>query len=1134
MFWKACRGVVCAALTASFFPAFGQQYSDQYALILDDAPVVARFQGRNGNQTAAAQAYRRQIVTAQQAVRSAAVARRVTVTGAADTVLNAVFVHAAPDQVDSLKAIPGVRAVIRMRNAQPLLNRAGTLMNAPAAWTALGGQGSAGAGMKIGIIDSGIDQTHPTFQDSSLPMPAGFPICTDGHPEDCAYTGNKVIVARSYVRQIAPGSNSNPAADSRPDDFSPRDRDGHGTAVASAAAGSPAVATAAGTGGSTVTITGIAPKAYLGNYKVAGSPGVNDNPPESVLILAINDAVKDHMDVVNISLGFPALWGPLDTGATCGLPAGTPCDPLAAAYENAVTAGVVVVAAAGNSGGDGLEYPTFNTITSPADAPGVITVGASSNSHYFDQSVNVKDGPANLQNIVSKYGDNYGYTPLGGFSAPIVDVATLGNDGLACASLPAGSLNGAIALIQRGTCTFSVKEGNALDAGAVGVIIYMADASSLFLVTGMNGNEPVAMISNTDGTNIKNWLASHPGAIGTIDPAGTEVEDANQNQLAWFSSMGPSIDGSLKPELVAVGSSTTSYNGLYMATQDYDPNSFLYSTTRFIGAAGTSFASPLVAGAAALVKQKHPTWNPAQIKAALVNTTSQSVMADDGSVTGSFDLIDPQWVGSGRLDVAAAVNASVLAIPSTVSFGNLNAAPSNLTRTIAVTNTGASAVTLTVAVAQGAASYTGNLNAGLVPAADKSNLSLGAGDTGAVTLTLSGSLPVAGSYSGVVTLTGGGATLRVPYLYLVGDGKPFNVWTLPANIEGIVGQPVINDLSIAKTTPNSTIGILVTDKAGAPVANVPVAWSPSPARSVTFANSSATTNALGIATTDVTIARAGTFSINVDVGNGALSTSFDSSSNCNCYGRVQPVIATGGVVSTGNAQGTVAPGSYVSIYGTGLSDPGYIDSATYTPLPMVIDGVTASFDVPSAGISVPARMVYVSPTQVNVQVPWELQGQSSAQVKITIDTYSYGNVVTVPVADTVPEFFTDPSTGVVAARDVNGVQIFTSKPAVRGQIVSLFLNGLGPVTNAPRSGEVAGAAPLARTVNSPVVTIGGQEAPVQFSGLAPGFPGLYQINVTVPETVSAGNQAISVAIGGKTTPAKVAGTNGATIVLPVQ
>jgi minor extracellular serine protease Vpr len=1126
------RVFLYAAFATVSLPVFGQNYSDQYALILDDSPVIARFAGRDAHRTAAAEAYRRQIVTAQQAVRTAAVARKVAVTGSSDTVLNAVFVHALPGQLADLQALPGVKAVIRMRTATPSLNRAAALMNAPAAWTALGGQGSAGAGMKIGIIDSGIDQTHPVFQDSSLKAPAGFPKCTDGHPEDCSFTTGKVIVARSYVRQIAPGSDpGNPAVDSRPDDFSPRDREGHGTAVASAAAANPTAAVAGSLQGGVVNVTGVAPKAFLGSYKVIGSPGVNDNPPESVLIQAINDAVKDGMDVVNISLGFPAVYGPLDTGAACGQPASTPCDPLAAAYENAVKAGVVVVAAAGNYGFDSLEYPNFNSITSPANAPDVITVGASSNTHYFDPTLSLA-GASDLQNLGSFYADNYNYAPQGGATAPLVDVSTLGNDGLACAALPAGSLSGSFALIKRGTCDFSIKEANALNAGAQGLVLYDNQSSASFVATGFSGFEPVAFISQSDGANVKTYLASHAGAMATIDPSGKEADDSlYQNQLAFFSSVGPAIDSTLKPDLVAVGASSSSYNGLYMATQNYDAGSSLYSTTRYIGAAGTSFASPLVAGAAALVKQKHPTWSPAQIKSALVNTASQSVTTDDGYVNGSTDLVDVQYIGAGRMDVGAAVNTTVLAVPSTLSFGVLAAAPSGLSKTITLTNTGTAAVTLAVAVAAGARSYTGNLSAGITPALDKTSLALEPGASGTVAVSLSGALPTAGSYSGAVTFTANGVSLRVPYLYLVGSGQAFNVWTLPANIEGIVGQPITNDLSIAKPTANSTVAIMVTDAVGVPVANAPVTWRPSPSRSVTLSNTSTTTNALGIATTDVAINQTGSFSINVIAG--GQSTAFDYTANCNCYGRVQPTVAAGGVVTTGNGQASIAPGSYVSLYGTGLSDPGFIDSAAYLPLPLALDRVTVSFDVPGK-ISVPGRLVFVSPGQVNVQAPWELQGQTSAQVKVTISGYSYGNVVSVPVADASPEFFVDPASGVVAARDAAFNQIFANKPAVRGQGISLYLNGLGPVNNQPASGDPAPSSPLATTKETPKVTIGGQDATVQFSGLAPGFPGLYQINVTVPSNISTGNQPISVSIGGKTSPAKVAGANGAAIVLPVQ
>jgi subtilisin family serine protease len=259
---------VSTALLAAAIPGFGQIYPGQYAVILKDAPVVARFASREAMRGPDAGTYRRQVVAVQDAVHQQMDRRNIQVIASVDTVLNAVFVATTPDRLDEIRQIPGVLEVVPLRRIKPMLNRATQLVNAPAAWTALGGQGSAGQGIKVAVLDFGIDQTHPAFQDPSLPMPTGFPKCTDGHPEDCAYTNNKVIVARSYVRMIAPGSNpSTPAADSRPDDYSPRDHEGHGTAIASVIAGNNATGT--------VTITGMAPKAYLGSYKIFGSPFVN-------------------------------------------------------------------------------------------------------------------------------------------------------------------------------------------------------------------------------------------------------------------------------------------------------------------------------------------------------------------------------------------------------------------------------------------------------------------------------------------------------------------------------------------------------------------------------------------------------------------------------------------------------------------------------------------------------------------------------------------------------------------------------------------------------------------------------------------------------------------------------------------
>jgi len=129
---------------------------------------------------------------------------------------------------------------------------------------------------------------------------------------------------------LAAGSDpNNPAADSRPDDYSPRDRSGHGTATASCAAAASTIAAAG------FAISGMAPKAYLGNYKIFGSPEVNDGATDDVIIMALEDALNDHMDVASLSLGSPALTGPLDTGAACGNATGVPCDLIPPVVESA-------------------------------------------------------------------------------------------------------------------------------------------------------------------------------------------------------------------------------------------------------------------------------------------------------------------------------------------------------------------------------------------------------------------------------------------------------------------------------------------------------------------------------------------------------------------------------------------------------------------------------------------------------------------------------------------------------------------------------------------------------------------------------------------------------------------------------
>jgi len=1161
LFWVIAAG---SFLLISATPGLAQFVPNRYTLLLEDPPVASRFASHELMRSQEAEAYRQQIETRQAAVLKSLAARGIAVTGSVSEVLNAIFVNAPADRMPELAAMPGVIGVRPMRRFKLALNKATQLMNAPAAWTALGGSSNAGKGIKIAVLDSGIDQTHPAFVDSSLTMPAGFPICTTGHSEDCAYTNSKVIVARSYVRQLGAGSDpKNPAADSVPDDYSPRDRDGHGTAVASCAAANNVTGT--------VSFSGMAPKAYLGNYKISGSPGVLDGSTDGALISAINDALKDGMDVATLSVVGPAFSGALDTGAACGLTGNAACDPVATAYEAAVKAGLVVVVAAGNSGYDGNNYPnspTFLSIASPANAPSVIGVGATINSHALGATVSVDaaGAPSSLKNIAAMDGDsaapslsnNPTYSAyqvvFPAQSAPLVDVTQLGDNGYGCAAFPAYSLAGAYALIQRGPlpyatagCPFDTKASNAMDAGAVGVIFYNGDSSATVNPEDMGFGSsvttifgPTVMISQADGQALKSYIGAHPGQTVTINLAGSEIDIATYSQtaklspaltgnmLAAYSSRGPAPDGIIKPDLVATsGLETDSSNfgpdssndpdlpvpgGIYTAAQKFDPNGGLYSANGYTGiGGGTSFSTPLVAGAAALVKQAHPGWTATQIKSALVNSAAQDTATDTFG-----DAVDVESIGAGRLDAGAAVKATVTAEPATVSFGFLKTGVLPLSKTITITNKGTAPVTLTVAV------VTGKPATGASVAVDKPSLPLAAGAAGTITVTLSGAVPAAGQYNGAVTLQATGVSLRLPYMFVVGNGSSPNlIWY--AGFDGLSGQdlggyPVVQ----------------IADQYGAPVAGSAVSLSVSPRGAVTFnsvagapACSPATSTSVvtcntdnyGFAWVDAVLGTAGSPTITI--------TAAGQKNPVSAFISPQPTITSAGVVNDASFKAPISAGSYVAIFGTNLLDTNYLsnslgDTAIPTAdgtLPLVIDGTTVSFDVPSAGISVPGHLTFAIDSQVNVQVPWELQGQSSVKVKVSIDdNFFLGNVVDVPLAQYTPAFFLGGS--VIAAEDAQtGAIITASNPAVPGEIVALYMNGLGPVNNQPASGSPAPGGPnLASTTTNPTVMFGTQQAQVLFSGLAPGFAGLYQVNVVVPSGLT-GNQQVTLAIGGVTSPA---------------
>lgn len=656
-----------------------------------------------------------------------------------ETVTNALFVETTDPS--ALGALPNVKRVVPVRMMHMLLDRAVLLHKVADAWNQIGGTDNAGAGSKIAIIDTGIDVSHPGFQDSSLTLPDGFPKVNAA--TDTSFTNNKVIVARSYV-QLLPN---------RDPDSSARDRVGHGTALAMTAAG-------VRNAGPLATITGVAPKAYLGSYKVFGTPGYNDNASDDAILKAIDDAVADGMDVISLSLGDPLAPRLSD-------------DVDAQAVERATKAGVIVVVAAGNAG------PDLNTIASPGTAPSAITVGAVSNDRTFAST-------AELQGLAPFIAyDGNGPTPPAAITGTIVDVGTIDTNGLACGTLPSNSLSNKIALILRGTCTFETKLNNAQRAGATAALLYAAASSPdpIYMDVGA-ATLPAQMISFDSGTAIKNSLGQSATATlqFTLHPV-----PLNGNRLTDFSAAGPNVDGGIKPDLAAVG------ENIYVATQTADPNGDMYNSSGYVLVDGTSFSTPLVAGAAALLKAARPGLTVDQYRSMLINSAAALQAHTGGAAT-------IQQSGTGSLDMSAALRANASVTPVSLSFGS-GGGDAQANATLTLTNTGSTddTFTLTPVASKG----------GVTPALGMPQVKLAAGASATVPVAWSASGMTAGTYDGVITISSAstGGQQNVPYWYAATGGA--------ANVVLLDGITSARRGSIQK----DALLIRVTDQSGVTLAD---------------------------------------------------------------------------------------------------------------------------------------------------------------------------------------------------------------------------------------------------------------------------------------------------------------------------
>jgi subtilisin family serine protease len=435
-------------------------------------------------------------------------------------------------------------------------------------------------------------------------------------------------------------------------------------------------------------------------------------------------------------------------------------DAMYETIHNVALAGVVPVIAAGNDREDfGL-----GTTGSPGTAPDAIAVAATSNNHVFAPALGVVGGPPSLGAIPLQ---SAGGAKLPGawstLDQTIVDVTSImGTDGkpveshlcgsasdpnTALGTLPKGSVTGKILLADRGTCTFSSKAERAVLGGAAGLILIdnrFGEANPIPVSLPIAGG----MISDLDGKELRAYLAQHGGQAAIRVTSGIqEIQTNRGGVITSFSSAGPTDFGQmLKPDISAPGLDVLSST----------PPATTGST--FSVFAGTSMATPHVAGAAALLLQLHPGWTPYQVKSALM-TTAGPAWGDTARTQEAPVLLE----GAGLADTLAANDPKIFTDPQSLSFQRVDV------------STGAQrkSMLLTISDASGGA---GNWTVSLAPQTQTTGVQIDVPGTVALASGSDVAIPVVvraaadaaiGENYGFIVLSGNGVQRRVPYAFLV-------------------------------------------------------------------------------------------------------------------------------------------------------------------------------------------------------------------------------------------------------------------------------------------------------------------------------------------------------------------------------
>nr|XP_043626075.1 subtilisin-like protease [Erigeron canadensis] len=422
-----------------------------------------------------------------------------------------------------------------------------------------------GKGIIIGVLDTGITPTHPSFNDTGVdPPPAKW-------KGKCEVSGcnNKLIGVRNFIS----GSTG-----------SPLDEEGHGTHTSSTAAGN-FVEGATALGNDNGTAVGMAPLAHLAMYKVCDDSGC----AESDLLAAMDAAIEEGVDMLSLSIGgvsFPFYSDSIALGAFA-----------------AIQKGIFVSCSAGNSG------PFSASLSN--EAPWILTVGASTVDRQVKATVKLGNGALLDGQSVFQPKD------FQGDLLPFVYPGMSGDENAKYCfpdSFNTTDVKGKVVLCLRGGGIGRVAKGQVVkDAGGAAMIITneKIDGASTIADTHVL---PVSYVDYKDGLTIMAYLNSTPSPVATILFHGTFIGDKSAPQVTSFSSRGPSQEspGILKPDIIGPG---VSILAAWPVSIDNTTTSAPFNVV-----SGTSMSCPHLTGIAALLKSAHPDWSPAAIKSAIMTT----------------------------------------------------------------------------------------------------------------------------------------------------------------------------------------------------------------------------------------------------------------------------------------------------------------------------------------------------------------------------------------------------------------------------------------------------------------------------------------------------------------------------------